>query len=97
MGLIERSDLQLDYDWSSKPGDGPIDRDEVGSTFFDSQSGEDVLSLLNDYAAKKETEDKQAVLNAEDLIRKELPKDLNTEEDVLDWLWTKMGNTKKTV
>ncbi|MFP8487513.1 hypothetical protein ACKGJO_00295 [Gracilimonas sp. Q87] len=96
MGLIEKKDLKLDYDWSTQPGDGPIKKDEVDSTLFNSESGDDVLSLLNKYAEKKESDDKQEVLKAEDLISSDLPKDLNTEKDVFDWLWTKMGNTKKT-
>lgn len=96
MRLIEKKDLKLDYDWSTQPGDGPIKKDEVNSTLFNSESGDDVLSLLNNYAEKKKPDDKQELLKAENLLKTELPKNLNTEEDVFDWLWTKMGNPKKT-
>lgn len=92
MGLIEKTDLSLDYDWSSNPGDGPIEKDELNSTMFESESGEDVLSLLNKYAEQKESTKKEDLLEAETLLREQLPKDLNTEEDVFDWLWSKLGN-----
>ncbi|MDR9419562.1 hypothetical protein [Gracilimonas sp.] len=97
MGLIEKNDLQLDYNWSTTPGETPIDRDEIGGVSFDSQNGQDVLSLLNDYAEKNDLDRKEDVLEAEDLIRNDLPKDLNTDEDVMDWLWSKLGNMQKTV
>ncbi|MDZ7807832.1 MAG: hypothetical protein U5K71_12055 [Gracilimonas sp.] len=62
---------------------------------FNSQSGDDVLSLLNDYAEKTKTDDKQEILKAENLLDTELPKNLNTEKDVFDWLWTKWEIQKK--
>lgn len=95
MGLIDRSDLEMDYNWSSKPGTTPIDKENMGSEIFDSNKGEDVLSLLNDYAEKGKITDKKKVLDAEAMLQEKLPKDLNTKEDVMDWLWSALGYDEK--
>ena len=90
MGLINRDDLKLDYDWSSQPGDDPLKKEDVGSNVFNKNQGEDVLDLLNDYAEEKDIKDKNDILEAEGMLRNNLPKDLNTKNDVMDWLWSKL-------
>ncbi len=95
MALIEKNDLRLDYDWSTEPGDTPADKDSLTGKTFNPERGEDVLNVLNNYAEKREIESKDDITDAETLIREKLPKDLNTEENVLDWLWSALGNEEK--
>ncbi len=95
MGLIERTDLKMDYNWSSKPGISPVDKDDIGSEVFDTEKGDDVLNLLNDYAEKRSITDKEKILDAEAMLHEKLPKDLNTKDEIMDWLWTALGHDKK--
>lgn len=90
MGLIEKGDLKFDYDWSSQPGDDPVKKEDIGSNVFNNNQGEDVLNMLNDYAEEHDITNKSDVLKAEDLLRNNLPKDLHTETDIMDWLWSKL-------
>lgn len=95
VALIERTDLELDYNWSSKPGDSPINKENMGSEIFDNQKGEDVLNLLNDYAEKRNITDKKEILDAEAMLHEKLPKNLHTKENVMDWLWSALGHDEK--
>lgn len=90
MGIIEKNDLSLDYDWSSQPGDDPVRKEDIGSNVFDKNRGEDVLAMLNDYAKEKDIQNKDELLDAESMLRNKLPKDLDTKNDVMDWLWSKL-------
>ncbi len=92
MGLIEKDDLNFDYDWSSQAGNDPVKKDDIGSNVFNSTQGEAVLSILNDYAEEKEITNKDDILEAEDLLRNKIPKNLNTKNDVMDWLWSKLND-----
>ncbi|MEX0719869.1 MAG: hypothetical protein WD059_04315 [Balneolaceae bacterium] len=97
MALIKKSDLALDYNWSSKPGTSPIKKESVGGRVFDPRSGDDVLDLINDYAEKNEIRDKEEVLRAEPMIRKKLPKDIENRENAMHWLWSAMGNDEEAL
>lgn len=95
MALIKKSDLRLDYTWPTQhPSEAPIDHDDLGSTFFDRNNGDNVLSLINNYAERRgyTAEQKDEALRAEPVIREQLPKDLRTEDDAMNWLWKFLGN-----
>lgn len=86
MGLINKNDLKLEYSWTTRASDGPIDQDNLGSNVFDRRSGDDVLSLLNDYAESHGITDKNEAISTEFIIRERLPKDVHTKEDAIEWL-----------
>jgi hypothetical protein len=90
MGLIEKDDLKFDYDWSSQPGDDPVKKEDIGSNVFNKNQGKDVLNMLNNYAEEHNITDKNDVLDAEGMLRDNLPKDLNTETNIIDWLWSEL-------
>lgn len=95
MTLIEKNDLNLKYDWSTEPGETPVDKDSITGKKFDRERGDDVLHLLNNYAEKSNMENKDNLSEIETLLRQDLPKNLDTEEDVLDWLWSALGYEKR--
>ena len=95
MALIEKNDLNLKYDWSTEPGKTPLDKDAMTGKAFDRERGDDVLHLLNNYAEKSEIDSKDDLSEVEDLLRQDLPKNLNTEDDVMDWLWTVLGHEER--
>lgn len=95
MGLINKNDLKLEYSWSTRAGHSPVTHENIGSNVFDRRSGEEVLSILNNYSEKRGISDKEELLKAEPLIREKLPKDIRTEDDVMNWLWKALGNEEK--
>lgn len=95
MALIKKNNLRLDYDWSTEPGETPADKDSILGNEFNPERGEDVLNVLNNYAEKRDIENKDEISEAETLIREKLPKDLNTEDNVMDWLWSALGHEKR--
>lgn len=95
MTLIEKNDLNLKYDWSTKPGESGVSKDSITGKSFDRERGDDVLHVVNDYAEKSKMENKDDLAEVENLLRQELPKDLNTHSDVLDWLWSALGHEER--
>ena len=95
MGLINKNDLKLEYSWTTRASDNPIDHDNLGSKVFDRRNGNDVLRIINNYSEKRNVRDKDALLRAEPLIREKMPKDIRTEDDIMNWLWKVLGNEEK--
>jgi hypothetical protein len=95
MALIKQNDLNLKYNWSTEPGETAVNKDSITNKSFDRERGDDVLNVLNDYAEKSEIEHKDDLEDVENLLRQELPKDLDTHNDVLDWLWSTLGHEER--
>lgn len=90
MPLIDRSDLQYDYTWSSQPGNNPRNNPSTGgstkSSLFRRSEGDEVLSLINEYAKDNEITDKRAILEIETFIYENLGEKEMTREEVRAWL-----------
>lgn len=90
MPLIDRSDLNFDYTWTSEPGNNARNRPQtIGSTkssFFRRNEGNEVLSLINEYADDHEIRDKQEALEIEQLLREKLGEEDMTRDEVRAWL-----------
>lgn len=90
MPLIDRSDLQYDYTWSSQPGNNPRNNPSTGgstkSSLFRRNEGDEVLSLINEYAKDNEITDKRAILEIETFIYENLGEGEMTREEVRAWL-----------
>jgi len=95
MALIKQNDLNLTYNWSTEPGETAVDKDSITNKLFDRERGDDVLNVLNNYAEKSGLENKDDLSEIENLLRQDLPKNLNTEDDVLDWLWSALGHEER--
>lgn len=95
MALIKQNDLNLKYNWSTEAGETAVIKDAVTNKSFDRERGDHVLNLLNDYAEKSNMEDKEDLKEVENLLRQDLPKDLNTQNDVMDWLWSALGHEER--
>lgn len=84
MALIKKGDLKHDYSWPSEsPGDNPKDAD---SNLFDRENGKEVLSVINEYADRRNITDKQKALKIETELHNNLSEDITTQRGVMDWL-----------
>lgn len=90
MALIDRSDLQYDYTWSSSPGKSPRSESVDKSSFFRRNEGDDVLALINEYASENKIRDKQEALRIERLIQEKLNEEERTKAEVRAWLKNNM-------
>lgn len=90
MPLIDRSDLNFDYTWTSEPGENARNRPQTtGSTkssFFRRNEGNEVLSLINEYASDHEISDKQEALEIEKMLREKLGEEEMTRAEIRVWL-----------
>lgn len=90
MPLIDRTDLQYDYSWSSKPGNNPRNNPAASgstkSSLFRRDEGDEVLSLINDYAKEHDIVDRQEALRIESVLREKLEDKEMTREEVRAWL-----------
>jgi hypothetical protein len=86
MALIDRSDLQYDYTWTSKPGNSPRSDSTSKSSMFRRDEGSDVLALINDYVSEKDIKNKEEALRIERLIREKLSGEKMTREEVRAWI-----------
>lgn len=89
MPVINRNDLKYDYSWSTKPSDHPrsgVTETDSQSRVFQSDQGDEVLSLLNDYAEKHNIESKEKALILEMKIREEMDQKEMTRREVIVWL-----------
>ncbi|MEX0904190.1 MAG: hypothetical protein WD604_00380 [Balneolaceae bacterium] len=100
MPLIDRSDLQFDYTWSSKPGNNPRNNPQTGgdtkSSLFRRNEGDEVLSLINEYAKDHEITNKREALRIEGLLREKLGEEDMTREEVKVWMDDLMRNREGT-
>ena len=84
MALIKKGDLKHDYSWPSEsPGDSPKKAD---SNLFDRENGKEVLSVINEYADRRNITDKQKALKIETELHNNLSEDITTQRGVMDWL-----------
>lgn len=86
MPLIDRSDLQYDYTWSSKPGESPRSGSTSKSSIFRRNEGNDVLAIINDYVDENDIKNKEEALRIERLIREKLAEEDMTKTEVRVWL-----------
>lgn len=89
MPVINRNDLKYDYTWSSSPSSNPrtgVTETESQSSVFKSNHGDDVLSLINEYADKHQIESKKEAIKLEKRIKEEMEQKEMTRSEVMDWL-----------
>jgi hypothetical protein len=89
MALIEKSDLKYDYDWSSKPAgkSRTLTTEGRGKTeLFRANSGEDVLSFINEYAEDNNIETAEEATEIEVMMRDRLNETEMTKGEMKAWL-----------
>lgn len=86
MALIDRSDLQYDYTWSSSPGNNPRSESTHTSSMFRRDEGDEVLALINDYVREQDIRDKETAMKIETLIRNKLDRDQTNRDEIKAWL-----------
>jgi hypothetical protein len=86
MALIEKGDLKYDYSWDARPGNNPVHEGESDSNLFDRESGKEVLTIINEYASRRNITDKKEALRIERELHENLSRDITTQRDVMDWL-----------
>jgi hypothetical protein len=76
-----------DYKWSAYPSDDPRITGKPDSTLFNRNEGYEVLYLINKMVTTKAEGEKM-----EKMIRKYLPSDVRSQENVQEWIkanWNK--------
>jgi len=89
MPVINRNDLKYKYSWSSTPSSHPrtgTTETESKSSVFKSTHGDEVLSLINEYAEAHKIKSKEDALKIEKRIREELKDKEMSRKGVKDWL-----------
>lgn len=86
MSLIEKGDLQYDYQWTSHPGENPMHEGSPDSNLFNREEGYEVLELINEYAERTDIEDKEKALEIERHLHESLGRDVTTQRSVMEWL-----------
>lgn len=86
MALIDKGDLKYDYNWTSHPGETPMNEGSPDSNLFNREEGYEVLELINKYADRTNLKDKEKALEIEEHLHESLGKDVTTQRSVMDWL-----------
>lgn len=89
MPILNRNDLKYNYTWSSTPSSHPrtgFTETESKSSVFNSDHGDEVLNLINEYAEEHKIESKEEALRLEKRIREELDQKELKRSEVMDWL-----------
>jgi hypothetical protein len=86
MALLSSSDLQYSYNETATPNDNPNLRGEPDRTFVNRQEKYEVLYFINRLAEIKGWKQKDIGLKAERLIKKHLPSNIRSRENITNWL-----------
>lgn len=89
MPVINRNDLKYDYTWSTSPSSNPrtgVTETDSQSSVFKSDHGDEVLSLINEYAEKHQIESRAEAIKLEKRIKEEIGQKEMTRSEVMDWL-----------
>ena len=86
MALISKSDLQYEYSWTAIEGDNPKVAGKPDSTMFNRNEGYEVLYLINKLAETWNWKKKASCLKLETIIKKHLPSNIRSQENVKKWL-----------
>lgn len=81
MTFLTKQELQYDYQWSAIPPDDARVTGVPDSVLLNRREGYEVLPFLNKTSASK-----ASALKAERLIRNQLPGEVRSRKNVLDWL-----------
>jgi hypothetical protein len=81
MAHLSKNDLQFNYQWSAIPPDDARVTGSPDNVLLNRREGYEVLAFLNKTSASKD-----GALKAERLIQNNLPGDLRSRRNVLDWL-----------
>lgn len=87
MALISKSDLQYEYSWTAIEGDNPKVTGKPDSTMFNRNEGYEVLYLINKLAEMWKLKQKASGLKLETMIKKHLPSNTRSQENVQQWLY----------
>lgn len=86
MALLTSSDLQYSYNETATSNDNPKLRGEPDRTFVNRQEKYEVLYFINRLAEIKGWKQKDLGLKAERLIKKYLPPNIRSRENITKWL-----------
>ncbi len=87
MNLLSKSDLVFtDYEWTAYGNDDPKIIGKPDSTLFSRKEGYEVLYLINKIASDNNFKKKQSGLKIEKMIHKDLPGEVRSQENVVNWI-----------
>jgi hypothetical protein len=92
MPLLQKSDLQFKYAWTTIPPDDPKITGNPDSTFLNRNEGYEVISFINRVATVSKWDTKAPGLKVERLIKNHLPGTTRSHANVWTWL---IDNWKK--
>jgi hypothetical protein len=92
MSLLEKSDLEFKYTWTTIHDDDPKITGKPDSTLLNRQEGYEVLAFINRFANKHNFKQKKSGLKVERLINKNLPGNTRSHANVAEWLVKNWGN-----
>ena len=91
--FLEKSNLKYkDYKWTAYSKEDPRITGKPKTTPFNKQEGNEVLSLINEFAFAFELSESKDTEKIEKMIHDNLPEDALTRKSALDWIefnWNK--------
>ena len=96
MALLMGSDLQYSYNKTATSNDNPKLRGEPDRSFVNRHEKYEVLYFINRLAEIKGWTQKENGLKAERLIKKHLPSNIRSRDNITKWLennWDKYNST----
>lgn len=87
MAFYEKEDMiYTDYKWTAYPNDNPKIVGKPDSTLLNRNEGYEVLYLINAFAEKHGFKKTVSGNVVEEMIRKELPIDIRSQEGIFMWV-----------
>lgn len=84
---LSKSDLIFkNYDWPEYPDNDPRVHGQLGPTPFNRYEGPEVVHLIEEICALLQLMLKESAREIEIQIQNELPSDIRTQENVLEWV-----------
>ena len=87
MSLLNKSNLNFKYTWSTVPGDNPKVTGFPDSTRFSRREGYEVLYLINILCSEWRVTKIESALKMEKMINEKLPSNIQSQEAVKNWIY----------
>jgi hypothetical protein len=86
MSLLNKSDLNYKYTWSSIPSDSPKVSGLLDKTRFSRREGYEVLYLINYLCNQWEMKKVNSATRMEKMVNDSLPSNIQSQEGVKEWI-----------
>ncbi len=95
MSLINKSELKYkDYTWTIYSNDNPKIYGNPDSTLLNRKEGYEILYFINKLSEIHNFKVKSSAIKIENMIRKEVPTNLHSQENIKVWIETNWRKSK---